>query len=214
MNRFKLHLLDFKEKKMNGARITEVEYENPHAISPTEALVHRQSNIQTGLSEKDAKGRLLTYGPNSLRVRKQTSIWQLLRNQFENSVVWLFTAAALIAFIFGEWKEGFAVLIVLLINASFGFTTELRAVRSMEALRALGNMTTRVRRDGKAILISAEELVPGDIVLIEGGDIITADLRLLETSNLSADESALTGESVPVLKQTGAVAGVIVKSGV
>lgn len=191
---------------MNGAKITEVGCENPHSINPNEALKNLHSSIQTGLCKKDAKNRLLTYGPNNLRARKRTSIWQLLQSQFENSVVWLFTAAAVIAFIFGEWKEGFAVLIVLLINASFGFSTELRAVRSMEALRALGNMTTRVRRDGKAILISAEELVPGDIVLIEGGDIITADLRLLEASNLSADESALTGESVPVLKQVEAVA--------
>ena len=118
----------------------------------------------------------------------------------------LLIAAAAVAFAFAEWKEGTAIALVLVINGVIGFTTELRAVRSMEALRQLGNLTTRVRRNGRTIMIPAEDLVPGDVGVLEGGEVVTADLRLIESSNLSANESALTGESVAVDKKPDAVA--------
>ncbi len=117
----------------------------------------------------------------------------------------LLAVAAIVALAFGEWKEGTAIAAVLAINSIIGFTTELRAVRSMEALRALGESFARVRRNGRIVEISAVDLVPGDILVLEGGDILPADLRLASTSNLLIDESALTGESVAVEKSAAPV---------
>jgi P-type Ca2+ transporter type 2C len=119
--------------------------------------------------------------------------------------VLLLVAAAAVSFAFGEWVEGIAIVVVVIINAAIGFFTELRAVRSMEALKKMGRVSTKIRRRGQVREVGAEELVPGDIVLIDGGDIITADLRLVEASKLQANESALTGESAPVSKQVAAL---------
>ena len=112
----------------------------------------------------------------------------------------LLAVAAGVSFAFGDFIEGLAIGAVIVINAAIGFVTEWRAVRSMEALRRLSRVSATVRRDGQVRSIPAEELVPGDIVVLEGGDIVAADLRLLEASKLQADESALTGESAPVGK--------------
>jgi Ca2+-transporting ATPase len=95
-----------------------------------------------------------------------------------------------------------AIVTVLAINALIGFVTELKAARSIQALRALGTRNARVRREGRVRLVPAEELVPGDVVVLDAGDAVSADLRLIETSRVSADESTLTGESVAVDKQT------------
>jgi Ca2+-transporting ATPase len=101
-----------------------------------------------------------------------------------------------------EWVEAFAIVVVIVINAAIGFFMEIRAVRSMEALRRLVRINARVRRDGHLQEVFAEELVPGDIVILEGGDLVPSDIRLIEASKLQADESSLTGESVPVSKKT------------
>ena len=106
----------------------------------------------------------------------------------------LLTVAAAVSFVFGDWVEGLAICAVILINAAIGFFTELRAVRSMEALYRLGKVSSRVRREGEIREVPAETLVPGDIVVLEGGDVISADIRLVQASKLQADESALTGE--------------------
>ena len=124
----------------------------------------------------------------------------LLLHQVQSPVVYLLGLAAGLALAFGERVEACAIGAVLAINTAIGFATEVRAARSIEALRTLGGRTARVRRDGRTVLIPAEALVPGDIVLVEAGDLIAADLRLLEASNLGADESLLTGESVPTDK--------------
>jgi Ca2+-transporting ATPase len=130
----------------------------------------------------------------------------VLLHQFRSPVVYLLSAAAALAFYFGELEEGAAIAAVLAINALIGFLTELKAARSIEALHALGTHSARVRRDGHVRLIAAEQMVPGDIVLLEAGDVISADMRLVEASNLAADESTLTGESVAVDKTTQPVA--------
>ncbi|MGI9356640.1 MAG: cation-translocating P-type ATPase [Rhizobiaceae bacterium] len=178
-----------------------------HAIGPDEAITTSATNAATGLTLEEAERRLGVYGANVLLEHKPTSLGRLVFHQFESAIVWLLLIAAVVAFVFGEWTEGSAVLVVLVINGSIGFATEWRAVRSMEALRALGSITTRVRRDGRSVMIPAESLVPGDIVLLEGGDVVTADLRLVNVANLAIDESALTGESVPVSKSVEPIAG-------
>jgi Ca2+-transporting ATPase len=177
----------------------------PHAVTADDVVGALGTAINTGLTSAEAKQRQAAYGANKLTARKRASLVRLLLHQFESAVVVLLALAAAIALAFGEWKEGIAVVLVLLINAVIGFTTELRAARSMEALRRLGSLTTRLRRDGRAVLVPADALVPGDVVLLEGGDVVTADLRLVEASNLSADESTLTGESLAVDKDVAVV---------
>lgn len=176
-----------------------------HASSPADIVAELETSLHSGLSASQVGQRIEIFGPNQLTFRNPVRLFALLGNQFKSPVVLLLAAAAAIAFAFGEWKEGIAILAVLIINSSLGFLTEFRAVRSMEALRKLGNLTTRVRRDGRAVLLGAQSIVPGDVVLLDGGDIITADLRLVEVSNLSIDESALTGESVATQKAAAAV---------
>jgi Ca2+-transporting ATPase len=153
-----------------------------------------------GLSTEEAKRRLKQYGPNRLREAKKKSAWIILANQFKSLIVLLLGAAALLSFAFKDWIEGIAIVVVIGVNTAIGFFMEIRATRSMEALKRLVRISARVRRDGQVREVLAEEIVPGDIVLLEGGDLVPADIRLIEASKLQADESSLTGESVPVSK--------------
>jgi len=123
-----------------------------------------------------------------------------LLQQFTGILVTLLALAALLSFALAQRVEGFAIVVVLIINGAIGFFTEIKTVRSMEALRRLVRVRARVRRDGEIHVVSAEDLVPGDVVVVEGGDVITADLRLIVTSRLEANESTFTGESAPVSK--------------
>ena len=153
-----------------------------------------------GLSEPEVTDRRRRYGPNALREIERVSAWVLLANQLASLVVLLLAAAAAVSFAFGDFIEAAAIGVVLVVNTGIGFVMEWRAVRSMEALQKLDRVPAVVRRSGSPVRLSAEEIVPGDIVLLDEGDVITADLRLIETSKLQVDESALTGESVPVDK--------------
>ncbi|MEN8198997.1 MAG: HAD-IC family P-type ATPase [Thermodesulfobacteriota bacterium] len=153
-----------------------------------------------GLSTAEATTRRQTFGHNMLREVKPKSSLTIFISQFNNLIVYFLIAAAALSFAFGEHIEGIAIGLVIFINAVIGFVTELKGARSIEALRKLGSVSSRVRRDGRISEISASDLVPGDIVILEGGDIITADLRIINASRLQADESVLTGESLPVNK--------------
>jgi Ca2+-transporting ATPase len=177
-----------------------------HALTAAEVLARLGVSGATGLTDEEARARLNSYGPNTIVSRRKVSAIRVLLHQFQSPVVYLLAAAAVLAFYFAEWQEGGAIAIVLALNALIGFLTELKAARSIEALRTLGSRSARVRRDGHVRLIAAEQMVPGDIVVLEAGDAISADLRLLEASNLAADESTLTGESVAVDKATHRVA--------
>lgn len=155
---------------------------------------------ERGLSGRDVARRRALHGTNQLREYRPLPLIRILASQFKGVVVALLAIAAVLAFAFGDIAEGIAIAMVLLINAGIGFLTEWRAVRSMEALRQLGHVRTLVRRDGGVHQVPAEALVPGDVVVLDAGDAVTADLRLLESAKLAVDESALTGESVPVRK--------------
>ncbi|MBN1483262.1 MAG: cation-transporting P-type ATPase [Chloroflexia bacterium] len=168
--------------------------------SPSEVLDALSVSPDEGLDPSRVREQRRRYGKNRLRDTQAKSAWQILLEQFKSFIVVLLVVAALLSFLFGQWVEGAAVVAVILINATIGFVTELRAVRSMEALQRLGNVGAKVRREGQVQEIAAEKLVPGDIVILDAGDVVTADLRLIEASKLQADESALTGESVPVSK--------------
>ena len=155
-----------------------------------------------GLSTSDVKARLKKYGPNRLKETRGKSVFIVLFNQFKSLIVLLLAAAALVSLAFGDLIEGLAIVVVIFINAGIGFVMEIRAVRSMEALRRMVRINTRVRRDGHVQEVFAEDVVPGDIVILEGGDLVPSDIRLIEASKLQVDESSLTGESTPVSKRT------------
>lgn len=174
----------------------------PWSSSVEATKKHYEVDQERGLEQEEVKERRRIFGSNKLEETEKKSSWVILGNQFKSLIVGLLTVAAIISFLFGKWMEGIAISIVLVINASIGFTTEIRAIRSMEALRELTRINARVRRDKETFVIPAEELVPGDVVILESGDIIPADLRIIESSKLQADESTLTGESVPVGKET------------
>lgn len=176
-----------------------------HAQSVKRVVAAQRTSIGQGLDEDEVQRRLSVHGPNAVRRRRRVSALRILANQFESPVVVLLAVAAIVAFASDHVSEALAIAIVLGLNSVIGFTTEFRAVRSMEALRSLGTPETRVRRAGRVQMVPSAEIVPGDVVLVEGGDVATADLRIAEASGLAVDESALTGESVTVDKHSDAV---------
>ena len=175
-------------------------------LDPGSTLSTMQSNENDGLDESEVQLRQRTVGLNVLRSHGRRSSLSILIGQFRSLIVGLLVVACVVALYFGETLEAVAVAVVIVVNTIIGFVTESRAIRSMEALRSLGRTETRVIRSGRTELIDAEMLVPGDIVVLEGGDVVTADLRIVKASKLQADESLLTGESVPVSKATSDVA--------
>lgn len=172
----------------------------PYALPAAAVAEELRVDPQCGLDDAEAADRRARFGPNLLQARRPLSNTALLMRQLVNPVVALLTAATVASASFGEWHQAVAVGVVLIINTAIGYLTERKAVRSMEALRALGGRTARVRRAGQSRTVPAGELVPGDVVLLEAGDVVSADLRCLTAAALGIDESALTGESVPVGK--------------
>jgi P-type Ca2+ transporter type 2C len=156
---------------------------------------------EEGLSKNVVKQRQKEFGKNQLQTKKEKSVLSIAADQFKSLIIVLLAVSAVLSFVFGELIEGLAILGVILINALIGFFTELRAVRSMEALRKMSLVKAKVRREGYVNEIDARELTKGDILVFNGGDIVTADARLLEASKLRINEAALTGESLPVDKQ-------------
>ncbi|WP_162417131.1 cation-translocating P-type ATPase [Cyclobacterium roseum] len=155
---------------------------------------------ENGLSDTEVEARRKKFGPNILEEQEKESIWQIFISQINNPVIYLLSAAALLAFIFGDLAEGIAILVVLLVNTFIGFWMEFKAQKSMEALKDMDKTTAQVLRNGRKTSINAESIVPGDIVLVESGDLVPADGRLVSANELGLDESPLTGESVPVSK--------------
>ncbi|MHB0857173.1 MAG: cation-translocating P-type ATPase [Anaerolineae bacterium] len=160
-----------------------------------------------GLSSDEAAKRLEQYGPNRLEERRLRSPWSVLLGQFTEVMVVLLIVAAVVSLLIGETTDAIMILVIVVLNALLGFTQEYRAERAMAALRKLATPTVRVRRDGQIREVGVESLVPGDIVLLEAGDRVPADARLIEVANLRIEEAALTGESVPVSKSIMPIEG-------
>jgi Ca2+-transporting ATPase len=175
---------------------------DPSARPAEEVLSGLQVDPAQGLSRREIHNRRKRFGANRLREARRRRPWRILVDQFKSVVLLVLLAAAGLAFAVGELPEGIAVTAVVVINGLIGFTTEWRAVQSMEALRRMGERRVRVRREGQEREVAIDKLVPGDVVFQEGGDVVPADLRLIEANNLRVDEAALTGESVPVAKRT------------
>jgi Ca2+-transporting ATPase len=153
-----------------------------------------------GLDEREVRRRRQLFGANELQAVRKRGMLSILLDQLRSIVVLLLLSAGALAVLMGNVPESVAVFVVIVINTGIGFFTELRAVRSMEALRTLATVSCTVLRDGIVRQSPAEALVPGDIVLLATGDMVPADLRLIEAQKLSVDEAALTGESLPVTK--------------
>ncbi|NCB97305.1 MAG: ATPase, partial [Bacteroidia bacterium] len=180
---------------------------NYYNIDQEEVLREFDVNPASGLSSDEAAKRIETYGYNQLLARKRKSFVKMFLDQFKSFMIVILLIAAIISGITGILDgEGlldtFVILGILIVNALIGATQEMKAENSLEALQNLSAPMTKVCRDGKVVEVATKELVPGDIVVIETGDIVPADLRLLETFNLKIQESAMTGESLPVEKQT------------
>ncbi len=176
-----------------------------HAESPARVTMLLDTDIRKGLSEDEARTRLLRDGPNSIAAAAGRAWWQILLGQFRSIVVWLLAVAAAVAWITDSPLEAAAILVVLALNALIGFAIEWQAGRALDALRRRSKLTARVTRDGRDEEVDAKELVAGDLLSLTAGDRVPADSRITESFNLQADESALTGESLPVAKSAEAV---------
>ena len=163
------------------------------------------SDIETGLSSDEAARRLETYGPNEIIERGGRTKWQILVAQFANILTVILIAAAAISIFLGDEIEAIVIMAIVVLNGLLGFYQEYKAEQSMEALKRMSVPSVRVRRDQQVREVSAIELVPGDIVLLETGNVVPADGRVVESVNLRATEAALTGESEAVDKDPGLV---------
>ena len=155
-----------------------------------------------GLNQTEAARRLAEHGPNELVERGAKSRWLILWGQLASVMVVTLIIAAFISALAGDFKDAVSILAIVVLNAVLGFTQESRAERAMAALKKLAVPTVKVRRDGRVQEVSARELVPGDIVMMEAGNLVPADCRLLKVANLRIQEAALTGESEPVEKDS------------
>ncbi|GAB3990216.1 cation-transporting P-type ATPase [Spirosoma daeguense] len=179
--------------------------ELPHQLPVEQLFQDLDVKPKTGLSASEARSRSDEFGPNALQEAKQESVLMMLLRQFTGVIVYILVAAAGISFFLGDTVEGFAIIAVLLINAITGFVLEWNARQSMDALRKLDTTPTRVLRDGRVREISSDEVTIGDVLIVEAGDLVAADANLFEVNQLQVDESALTGESLPVDKNTDVV---------
>ncbi|MFV5691568.1 cation-translocating P-type ATPase [Flavobacterium sp. LT1R49] len=173
----------------------------PYSTEAEAVIAALQSDGESGLSSSEVEKRLKEYGTNKIEEKKNKSLWLIFLDQFKSPIVWLLVFAAGLSFYFGEWVDGIAILTVIVINALIGFYMEFQARRSMNTLKKLSAVPAKVLRNKKLEEINAEHIVPGDVVYIEAGDMIPADGRIFNVSQMQIDESALTGESVPVEKQ-------------
>ena len=170
-----------------------------------ERILQQLETSAEGLSAREAEARLERFGANALEKFERRGILEILWDQVASLIMLLLVVAMVVSFLTGQVVEGFAIVAVIVLNTAIGFVTEWRAVRSMEALQELAKAEARVLRDGGEREVPAEDLVPGDVVVLHSGDVIPADCRIIDVAELEIDESALTGESVPVAKTTDAM---------
>ena len=171
-----------------------------HALSREQVLEKLDSGLGKGLSSQEASERQQKYGPNQLAEGKKTTFWQMVYDQLNNFVIIMLMVAAIISAIVGEPVDSAAIVAIVVLNTIMGVVQEGRAQEELEALKKMASPEAMVLRDGHRVSLPARELVPGDIVFLETGNFVPADMRLIEAVNLKIEEAALTGESVPVDK--------------
>ena len=162
---------------------------------------------EKGLSQKEAEKRLGKYGLNEIKEKKKISLFQIFFSQFKSPLIYILLFAIIITLLIGEYVDSMIISIIVIVNAVLGFAQEYKAEKSIEALKKLTSLKATVVRDGREERILAKELVPGDIIILEEGEKIPADARLLESISLETHESALTGESTSVAKEINPIKG-------
>jgi P-type Ca2+ transporter type 2C len=187
-------------------RETETNDQVWHTLSVEEVARRLHADPARGLTEAEAANRRRRFGPNALAKTEGRSALSIFLAQFRSLIVALLLAATLAAFFVGDHIEAVAILVVVVLNAAVGFTTEWRAERALSALQKQAAPTAQVVRDGREQQIAASDLVPGDVVLVVAGSRVPADCRVVESVQLQVEEAALTGESVPVMKDVEPVA--------
>ncbi len=175
-----------------------------HSLSPEDTLRALAAG-RSGLAPAEAKARLLQYGQNTLKRKKKAPPAVVFLRQFLSPLIYVLLVAVIVSVVVEHFIDAGVIMGVLLLNAVIGFAQETRAEKAMEALIQMAAPRAKVRRDGAIKQIPARQLVPGDILLLESGDRVPADARLIEVSNLKVNEATLTGESMPVEKRTGAL---------
>ena len=169
----------------------------PWHAQPLSQVYETLHSSEDGLRDAEATERLQTHGPNTLRAKPPKSILRMLKEQLLDPMVLILIGAALFSALLQEWTEAIVIGTIVVVNAVIGIVQEKKAQSSLEALRNMRAPTARVLREGEESILPASELVPGDIVFLRDGDMVPADLRLVDAANLKVQEASLTGESVP-----------------
>ena len=173
---------------------------NYYLLSEKQALAHLKSSKEKGLSSHEAEQRLHNYGFNELKAKEGIHPLKIFIGQFSSPLVWILLVALAISIFLGEYIDASVIAVIVVANSVLGFYQEYRAEKAIEALKRMASLKARVIRDGKEQKIDSRNLVPGDIIVLETGDKIPADARLIEAFNLHVEEGPLTGESTPVSK--------------
>src|SRR5690554_368855 len=158
-------------------------------------------NREVGLTKTESEERLEKYGKNKLQEKKRKNLLVLFLSQLRDVLIYVLLGATLVTFIIGEYIDAIIILLVVFINAIIGVVQEYKAEKAIEELKKMTTPKSLVKRDGEIIEINSESIVPGDVIMLDAGRYIPADLRLTESVNLQIEESALTGESVPAEKK-------------
>ena len=175
-----------------------------YAKTPGQTLSELGVSQSAGLSARQAQERLEQHGPNKLSGAKKEPLWLRFLNQLKDPMILVLLAAAALSLVSSggeDWVEAVIILVIVVVNACISISQENSAEKALEALQKLSAPLAKVIRDGQQLRLDTDALVPGDIIVLEAGDLVPADARILECANLKADESAMTGESVPVTKQ-------------
>jgi Ca2+-transporting ATPase len=174
-------------------------------VAPAALATALGTDLDTGLTDEEAAQRLTTAGRNELAEAEAVPWWALLARQFANTMILVLAIAGAVTFVIGERIDTVVIALIVVLNAAVGFVQEFRAEQAMAALRAMAATTARAVRGGATVDVPAAELVPGDVVRLEAGDVVPADIRLVDVRALRVDEASLTGESEPVSKSARAV---------
>jgi len=176
-----------------------------YQLSNSEVIAKLDVDSKNGLNSSEVKGRQRKFGPNQLPDQQRRTLFSLLLEQFKDFMVLVLIGAVIISGLLGQVEDAIAIIAIVILNAIMGFVQEYRAEKSLQALKKLAAPEATVLRNGAKKKVPTEELVPGDIIYLESGDKIPADVRLIELSSLEVNEASLTGESIPVKKETEAI---------
>ncbi|MCQ2533605.1 MAG: cation-translocating P-type ATPase [Clostridia bacterium] len=186
-----------------------------YSVSSDEAIKDLKSDVSLGLTKEEAESRLEKYGPNSLGDEKKVPLWKKFLAQFCDAMVFVLIGAAVLSAVIAVmnhegiagWIDVFVILAIVILNAVLGVYQEGKADEALAALKKMSSPQAKVIRDGKIIMVDSSSIVPGDIVTLDAGDSVCADIRLINSSSLKVEEASLTGESVPVEKEADVVLG-------